>query len=105
MTCLKCKHIRPPAGRGLCAKCLKEYRAEHDVERAGTRERAHYQGDWPKIRAEAIARHMAVHGLTASCGHTVTKKSDLTVDHVKARSLEHGVRVICRSCNSRKGNQ
>jgi 5-methylcytosine-specific restriction endonuclease McrA len=103
--CLKCTRNLPPAGRGLCAGCLKEYRAEHDTARIGKRERGHYDAAWQKLRNAEVARHMAIHGLTATCGHTVTTPRDLTLDHVKARSLEQGTRVVCRSCNASKGNR
>jgi 5-methylcytosine-specific restriction endonuclease McrA len=105
VTCLKCHRVQPHAGRGLCAACKAEAQAIRDRARIGQRERGHYLGDWPTIRATAIREHMQLHGLTATCGHTVETKRDLTVDHIKARSLEQGVRVICRSCNSSKGNR
>lgn len=33
------------------------------------------------------------------CGAT----NDLTLDHIKAGSLEEGVQVLCRQCNGKKG--
>ena len=38
------------------------------------------------------------------CTYCKSKK-DLTVDHVIAGSLDGGVMVLCRSCNSSKGNK
>lgn len=68
--------------------------------------RPHYQGDWDKRSKEIRARHLAQYG--ALCfgygtpSHMV-EPNELTVDHVEARNDTH-LQVLCRSCNSRKGN-
>jgi hypothetical protein len=99
-----CRRPCIPIARGLCEDCLREYRREHDRQRIGTRERSHYQGQWPKIRRETIRRHIATYGYVCpTCPDADPDTNPLTVDHIRPRSLDEGVAVLCRRCNSRKG--
>jgi 5-methylcytosine-specific restriction endonuclease McrA len=63
--------------------------------------------EWRKIRNEIIAVHKNV---CQHCGHTIRRKIDITVDHIKPRSKfpelalkSMNLRVLCRPCNSAKG--
>jgi hypothetical protein len=100
----QCRRPCIPIARGLCEPCLKAYRAQHDRNRIGKRDRTHYQGQWPKIRRETLRRHIAVYGYVCPTCHTADPETNpLTVDHIRPRSLEEGVGVLCRVCNARKG--
>ena len=61
-----------------------------------------------KRRRQAVAGHVNSRGWNCPGWNTAPHASrDLTADHVQPRSLggEHGpLRVLCRSCNSRRGN-
>lgn len=100
-----CRRPCVPVARGLCEPCLKGYRAEHDRARIGKRDQSHYQGQWPVIRRETLRRHIAMFGYICSfdCGTADPDTNPLTVDHIRPRSLDEGVQVICRRCNSTKG--
>ena len=65
--------------------------------------------EWNIIRKQVIKKEGRV---CAECGHPIRKYSDITVDHIKPRSKypelslkTENLRVLCRSCNSRKGDQ
>lgn len=64
-----------------------------------------YGGPWRRLSRDVIAAHRAMWGDWCpgygTAGHVA---ADLTVDHVVAGTTTGGVRVLCRSCNSRKGN-
>lgn len=57
--------------------------------------------------AAAVAAHVAVHGLVCpGYGRAEHPSSDLTGDHVVALSKGGAggeIKVLCRSCNARKG--
>lgn len=88
--CLGCGKLQRNGSR--CETCQAGVDATRDAKRGP---RPHYKGDWPKIAKAAIAAHPYCH----VCGSQV----DLTADHVKPRSLEAGIRVLCRRHNSAKG--
>ena len=82
------------------------------VERAKAIDEAqafYSSAEWAVLRAVVIAqsgRHCV------ECRKFVLRKSDLTVDHILPRSKyahltldRKNLRVLCRSCNSRKGNR
>lgn len=75
------------AGGTRCLTC--EQRRQHT--RNATR--TWYQGDWPKLRAQQLARQP----WCSRCGAT----TDLTVDHVNNRD-DTELDTLCRSCNGRK---
>lgn len=65
-----------------------------------------YRGDWPRVSRAAIAAWRAEHGdWCPGWGVPPHASSDLTADHVDPRRLGRGVRVLCRSCNSRRGDR
>ena len=65
--------------------------------------------EWNMLRKQVIKQKGRV---CAECGQRIRKNNDITVDHIKPRSrypelaLKLGnLRVLCRSCNSRKGDR
>lgn len=77
-----------------CPRCPKH---EQEYQRERNRRRTHYKGQWRKT-SQAARRAQP---FCSRCGAT----ADLTADHVQARSLDAGVDVLCRSCNTRKGGE
>lgn len=89
--CLGCNKL---TRNSRCAEC----QATQDRARESRRgKREHYDAEWRRISKAAIAAQP----WCSICGST----EDLTTDHIKARSLEAGVRVLCRSHNSSKGKK
>lgn len=80
--CLDCK--RPTRNGSRCSSCHAEHRQI-------------YGPAWRKV-SRAIR---AAPPRCSRCGST----RDLTGDHVKARSLDAGVQVLCRRCNASKGDR
>lgn len=78
-----------PAGKPRCEGHEAEYQRERNARRS------HYRGAWRKTSERA----RQAQPWCSKCGAT----EDLTADHVAARSLDAGVDVLCRSCNTRKG--
>lgn len=96
--CIGCHRPQVIVRRGRCAACIKPLDATENTER-----RKVYDSEWRKLSARTLAKHRLEHGNWCPvCGDA---PADLTVDHILARSLEHGVQVCCRSCNSSKGNR
>ena len=65
--------------------------------------------EWDLIRRQVIKQKGRV---CAECGLRIMKTNDITVDHIKPRSkypdlalTMDNLRVLCRSCNSKKGDQ
>jgi len=63
--------------------------------------------EWRSLRQQVIKEQPKI---CAACGEKITKKSDLTIDHIKPRSKfpelaleKSNLQVLCRSCNSVKG--
>lgn len=69
--------------------------------------RTWYQGGWEKFAREMIDQWVSVRGPLCVGWkrepHVVTR-ADLTLDHIEGRSSAAGFQVLCRSCNSSKGN-
>lgn len=100
-TCLDCKRICSPApGTGRCATCAK---ANEDARAKARGPRPWYGRQWAKVSHAAIDEHVRRYGWV--CPRCKRKTRDLTTDHVQPRSLTRGVRVLCRTCNSAKGNR
>jgi hypothetical protein len=104
--CLGCSQIVEPWRNGRCRECWRGV----ERKRSRTRQQPHlHNSAWRKLSRETISRHIARYGLVCPGygvqQHGVSQRSDLTTDHVKARSLDAGVQVLCRSCNARKGNR
>lgn len=85
-TCLDCGL---PTDQGTRCKRCRAVREEHR-----NANRPHYSGQWQQL---SKAQREAV-PYCEDCGAT----DDLTADHVIPRSLEAGLRTLCRSCNSSK---
>ena len=69
--------------------------------------RFYNSAEWRNLRQQVIKEQPSI---CAVCGEKITKKSDLTVDHIKPRSKfpelsleKSNLQVLCRSCNSAKG--
>ena len=65
--------------------------------------------EWNIIRKQVIKQKGRV---CAECGRRIIRNNDITVDHIKPRSKYpdltlkiENLRVLCRSCNSKKGNR
>lgn len=78
----------------------------HEAQRQAVRNaaRPHLRGDWQTLSRAAIAAHRAEFGdWCPGYERAPHPATDLTTDHVQARSLAAGLAVLCRSCNGRKG--
>jgi hypothetical protein len=65
--------------------------------------------EWAMVRKQVIKQKGRV---CAECGRKITQNFDITIDHIKPRSRYpdlalkiENLRVLCRSCNSAKGNR
>ncbi len=65
--------------------------------------------EWLKLREMVIEEDGQV---CAMCRKRILEKHDVTVDHIKPRSkypelalVRNNLHILCRSCNSRKGNR
>lgn len=65
--------------------------------------------EWNTLREQVIGQKGSV---CAECGRRIKEDKDITVDHIKPRSKYpdlalkiENLRVLCRSCNSRKGDR
>jgi len=98
MTKRPCPDCGTPTAATRCVACESTYQRKRNARRA------HYRGQWTTIARLAVAAHRAEYGDWCpgwQCPpHPAT---DLTADHVEPRSLARGVRVLCRSCNARRG--
>jgi 5-methylcytosine-specific restriction enzyme A len=91
--------------RGRCIPCGKEYEREKSRRRRarqGTTSQRGYGTAWQSLVRAAIAAHP----YCADCGST----ENLTGDHIRPLSrgganMLTNVRVLCRSCNSARGNR
>ena len=98
--CLDCRRATRNGSR--CPTCAAAFRARRDQQR-GTRTQRGYDNRWMRLSAEAIR----LQPWCSECRATV----DLTADHIDPLSkggvavTVADVRVLCRSCNSRRGNR
>jgi hypothetical protein len=89
---------------------LDAYEAQPAAEAAA--EEHFYSGpEWRRLRTYAIGRDGRI-CQNPECGRYIDSDFDLTVDHIKPKSLFpelaldlSNVQVLCRECNSSKGNQ
>lgn len=107
VTCLTCKRPfdKNAMVRGRCPRCAPAHERARD--KARDRDRPQYRGAWRQISRNAIKNHVMQHGyvcLNPGCKTLADPHGNpLVCDHIQPGSLEQGVRVICRACNSRKG--
>lgn len=92
MLCLGCNKLTK---RSRCADCQKLVDRAREARR-GPRE--HYSGDWARISRELRAQYP----YCQNCGATETR---LEVHHVKARSMEQGLLVLCVPCHNKIGRE
>lgn len=77
--------------------------------RIDDRESFYQSAEWKAARRDVIARQGPI---CRGCQKSIVDDSNLTVDHIKPRSKYPSLQlaisnleVLCRSCNSRKGNR
>jgi 5-methylcytosine-specific restriction protein A len=103
--CLDCGRLT--ANKSRCDSHQAAYAARQEQLRGSSTARG-YTSSWRRTAAQMIARHKALYGdwcpgyLTP--GHV---SGDLTVDHIVPKKKggtdsAANLRVLCRSCNSRK---
>ncbi len=96
----------------FCLTCSKgfvgtgSYCEAHRKQREKDRNAARpwYNAEWQRISKAAREAEPWCHFVTPD-GLICAATADLTVDHVKARSLEAGVVVLCRTHNSSLGDK
>lgn len=78
-------------------------------QRIDERESFYQSAEWKAARKDVIARQGKI---CRACRKSIIDESDLTVDHIKPRSkypslqlAPSNLEVLCRSCNSAKGNR
>lgn len=100
-----CRRPCVPRDRGLCDPCLAAYRAQHDRNRIGKRERSHYDNAWRKRSKQEIRTHVATFGyICPTCDTADPETNPLTLDHVVPRDATVTA-VRCRRCNAQKSNK
>jgi len=65
----------------------------------------HYSGRWQAFSRRA--RNVWIRHLGYTCAgwqRTAHPSTDLTTDHIDPRHLEQGVTILCRRCNSARGD-
>lgn len=68
--------------------------------------RTHLNGDWPKVSRAIRDAWVAEHGwVCPGYQRGPHPSTDLTVDHITAGTRDDGLMVLCKSCNSRKGDR
>jgi 5-methylcytosine-specific restriction protein A len=103
--CLDCQRLTRNPSR--CDEHQAAWQARQDQLRGSASQRG-YGSAWRRTAAGVLADHRAVNGDWCPGWHVPGHvASDLTVDHLvpKARGgSDHlsNLRVLCRSCNSRK---
>lgn len=106
--CLNCSRLTRNPSR--CDPCQAAWQARTDQLRGSATQRG-YDAQWQRIARRAVATHKAQHGDWCPGwqvpAHPAT---DLTADHTVPLSRGGGstsdnVSVLCRGCNSRKGNR
>lgn len=94
-----CTGLAPPGQ----ARCPNHERQRQQRRNAA---RPHYGGDWERVARAAVDAHRTAHGnWCPGWNRDPHPAGDLTVDHIDPRSRTSGLRVLCRSCNSRRGNR
>jgi hypothetical protein len=81
-------------------------RRKNEIEEA---KRFYASPEWRLLRKQIIDSHKDICRI---CGKKITEKNDITIDHILPRSkfpkdaLEiNNMQILCRSCNSSKGNR
>lgn len=87
----------------------KQELAKQRQERIEERDQFYASPEWNMLRKQAIKKGGRI---CAECGRKIRKDNDITVDHIRPRSKYpdlalkiENLRVLCRSCNSRKGDR
>jgi hypothetical protein len=99
--CPHCQRIKPDASSGPCDDCRRTY------ERNKSRRRRRTAAE-RRRRQALIAAHVREHGWVCPGFEREPHASDdLTADHLEPQAHggrpESEIRVLCRSCNSRRG--
>jgi 5-methylcytosine-specific restriction endonuclease McrA len=93
-SCARCGRAGPdvttkPHRPTHCPPC------RHETETQRNKRRPWYRGQWSQTRRNILITQWRC----TRCG----TYSNLQVDHVKARSLEGGLDVLCATCHANKG--
>ena len=78
-------------------------------ERIEERNQFYSSPEWRQVRTQVIKEHGSI---CSECGIKIKNRLDVTVDHIQPRSKYpelalniENLRVLCRSCNSQKGDR
>lgn len=101
--CLGCDRLTSNGSR--CEDCRLELVRRRSAAR-GTRQQQGYDAAWQRTVAAAIRAQP----WCSICKHPGSRDNPLTGDHILPKSRGGGnepgnVRVLCRSCNSARGNR
>ncbi len=103
--CLDCG--KPAQGN----RCELHRRSKRDAMNRPTAPNPAYDSAWRKVVRKVVTNHVLTHGWTCpGYGRNPHPSTDLTGDHVVSladggASVAANVRILCRSCNSRKGKR
>jgi 5-methylcytosine-specific restriction protein A len=103
--CLDCG--KPAQGN----RCELHRRSKHDAMNRPTAPNPAYDSAWRKVVRKVVTNHVLTHGWNCpGYGRAPHPATDLTGDHVVSladggASTAANVRILCRSCNSRKGRR
>ena len=95
--CLHCGRLTPTSP---CRRCASEANAKRNARRTW------YHGTWTADSRRARAAWVAEHGwVCPGYQRPAHKATDLTVDHINPADPDSPIRILCRSCNSSRGNR
>ena len=101
--------VKPRKERGEKIRARIVELAEDRKGRIEEAEQFYSSPEWNMLRRQVIKQKGRV---CAECGRKIKRNDDVTVDHIKPRSkypdlalVIDNLRVLCRSCNSRKGDR
>ncbi|MGW3024790.1 HNH endonuclease [Streptomyces sp. NPDC001221] len=110
--CLRCGRLTTNPSR--CDYHQAEFNAQRQAQRDAVRGSASqrgYDSSYRRVRAKVLAEHRARYGdWCPGWGVPAHVSADLTVDHVTplaagGANSRSNMRVLCRSCNSRRGSK
>lgn len=95
--CLDCGKL---ASHTRCQRCETQHQAKRNARRTW------YHGDWQRRSKQARDAWVNEHGwVCPGYQRPAHEATDLTVDHVNPADPDSPLRILCRSCNSSRGNR